>query len=81
MARGDDIQERLMQFAESPTDFIHKLKIAVKELNESEVWLRILIAANMRTKDQLAPQLDECNQLQRILSASIRTARNNARRR
>ncbi len=28
--------------AESSADFVHKLKIATKELNESEVWLRII---------------------------------------
>jgi four helix bundle protein len=117
MARGQDILERLVQFAagvirlvsglprtmegkhiagqllrsgtapaahygeacsaESPSDFVHKLKIAVKELNESDVWLRILVASDMRSSDQLAALQDECNQLQRILSASIKTARRN----
>src|SRR4051812_4074192 len=28
--------------AESRADFIHKLKVALKELNETAVWLRIL---------------------------------------
>ena len=88
MTKGDDIQERLIQFAariiklcndlpptpagklvtrqllrsgaapaahhaearsaESTADFIHKLKISVKELNETDVWLRITIASNMQ---------------------------------
>ena len=83
MAKGDDIQERLIDFAvniiqlaaklprssarkhisgqilrsgtspapnyaearsaESSKDFIHKLKIALKELNETAVWLEIII--------------------------------------
>jgi four helix bundle protein len=66
--------------AESPANFVHKLRIAVKELNESEVWLRIIIASNMLPRKQLAPLIDECNQLQRILSASIKTARKSASR-
>jgi four helix bundle protein len=115
MAKGDDIQERLIQFAarvikvcdalpststgqhvarqllrsgtapaahhaearsaESPADFIHKLKVGVKEMNESEVWLRIIVAGQLLPAQKLAELLDECNQLQRILNASIKTAR------
>ncbi|MEM9777034.1 MAG: four helix bundle protein, partial [Chloroflexota bacterium] len=62
--------------AESPKDFIHKLKIAVKELNETEVWLRIIAEAEMIEKSLLLKDLDECQQLGRMLSASIRTVRN-----
>jgi four helix bundle protein len=61
--------------AESTSDFIHKLKIAVKELNESEVWLRIVVDSSMLTQAELSHLLDESNQLQKILSASIGTAR------
>jgi four helix bundle protein len=66
--------------AESPADFVHKLKIAVKELNESEVWLRIIIASEMLPDTKLTDLLDECIQLQRILNASIKTARQAPRR-
>ena len=66
--------------AESSSDFIHKLKIAVKELNESEVWLRIVVASGLQQQHMLAPLIDECQQLQRILSASIKTARNSSNR-
>ena len=61
--------------AESPADFIHKLKIAVKELNETDVWLRIIIASEMMKEKKLAGLLDECEQLRRILNASIGTVR------
>ena len=61
--------------AESTADFVHKLKIAVKELNESEVWLRIIIASNMQPANRVNDLISECNQLARILSASIKTAR------
>ena len=66
--------------AESPADFVHKLKIAVKELNESEVWLRIILASDILQAPRFDELLDECNQLQRILSASIKTARKSVRR-
>lgn len=66
--------------AESPADFIHKLKIAVKELNENEVWLHIIVASDMLSAKRLSPLIDECNQLQRILSTSIKIARKSADR-
>ncbi len=115
MARGDDIQERLIKFAarivklsdslpntragkhiagqilrsgtspapnyaeargaESHADFVHKLKIAHKELNETEVWLQIIAESKMKPPELLLPLQNERNQLARILSASIKTAR------
>ncbi len=35
------------QSAESKADFIHKLKIALKELRETEIWLKIIIRAEL----------------------------------
>ena len=62
--------------AESTADFIHKLRIAVKELNESEVWMEIIVESEFKTFDELKFLIDECVQLQRILNASVKTARN-----
>jgi four helix bundle protein len=59
--------------AESRADFIHKLKIGLKELNESTVWIRVLMRAQLIRSDLLAPLLDENVQLCRILNASITT--------
>jgi four helix bundle protein len=61
--------------AESGKDFIHKLRIVLKELNESRVWLLITIRAEMLPGERLDPLLDECDQLCRIMSASIQTAK------
>jgi len=65
--------------AESHADFIHKIKIGVKELNETEVWLRIIVASEIMPASRLADLIDECQQLQRIFSASIKTARQSAK--
>ena len=115
MAKGDDIQERLIKFAsriihtcnalpdnragkhlanqmlrsgtspapnygeargaESSRDFVHKLKIAIKELNETEVWLKIIIESKMLSETRLNNVLDECQQLARILMASVKTVK------
>ena len=37
------------QSAESRADFVHKLKIALKELRETETWLRIIVKAHEKT--------------------------------
>ncbi|MEM7800809.1 MAG: four helix bundle protein [Chloroflexota bacterium] len=66
--------------AESKRDFVHKLKIALKELNETSVWLEIMKECQMADDIVIKALLDESQQLARILSASINTARNNMKR-
>jgi four helix bundle protein len=61
--------------AESRADFIHKLCIAVKELNETSVWLRIAARSQLVTDVAVVDLSAECDQLRRILGASLRTAR------
>jgi four helix bundle protein len=64
--------------AESRADFVHKLRIVLKELRESLVWLRMIIRADLLKQKQLTDIIDECEQLARIINASITTAKNNA---
>jgi four helix bundle protein len=61
--------------AESKPDFIHKLQIGLKELREAETWLRIIVRAELLSQTDVAAILDECQQLGRILGASIAKAR------
>ena len=61
--------------AESRKDFIHKLKIAMKELSESRVWLKIIVGTEYIPKERLSDIIAESQELSRILSASIITAR------
>jgi len=66
------------QSAESRADFIHKLKISLKELRETDVWLRIIEKAElMESISKLASLLKETNELISILFKSIDTARKN----
>jgi four helix bundle protein len=61
--------------AESSADFIHKLMVVQKELNETAVWLRIL-SKTVVTKDELLVDiLQENLELAKIITASIRTAK------
>jgi len=63
--------------AESNADFVHKLKIALKELNETSVWLRMTCRAELMKAELLAELIDENQQLCRILNASVTTAKKN----
>ena len=68
-----------VEAAESRKDFIHKLKICLKELKESRRWLRLLRKAAMLPAPKLAPILHETEELIMIFFASIRTAEKNAK--
>lgn len=61
--------------AESRADFIRKLAIALKELNETKVWLKMMVRARLASEKAVAQVLDECQQLGRTLNASVQTAR------
>jgi four helix bundle protein len=61
--------------AESRADFIHKLGIVQKELNDTSVWLRILMRINLGKEDLLVAILQENVELARIVTKSIMTAK------
>lgn len=113
MAKGDDIEERLINFAirivklsdhlpktvagrhiagqllrsgtapaahyaeargaESINDFVHKLKICLKELNEARTWLKITVGSELLPETRLTNITTECDELCRIINASIKT--------
>lgn len=62
---------------ESRADFIHKLGVALKELNETQIWLKMIQRADLLPVSDVEPVLDECRQLSRMINASIQTARHN----
>ena len=63
------------QSAESKKDSIHKIKIALKELRETPVWLRIILRKSMiEPAAQAELGLSECRELIRIFAKSIMTA-------
>ena len=115
MAKGDDIEERLVDFAvsiiqitdklantrggnhlagqlvrsgtnpaahyaeargaESQRDFIHKLKLCSKELNESRVWLKIIGKGKLGPRETVIDVYRECDELCRIINTSVQTAK------
>ena len=120
MAKGDDIEERLVRMAvhvleicddlpgsaagshisdqllrsgtagaanyaearaaESPADFVHKLGVVLKELNESRVWLELILERRLLDPERVRSVFEECVVLSKITAASRRTAALNAGR-
>jgi four helix bundle protein len=66
------------QSGESRKDFIHKLKIVLKELRETIVCLKIINKADLfKTKESILLAISESNELIAIFVKSVETAQNN----
>ncbi len=63
------------QSAESKKDFIHKMKICLKELRETFVALKVIDRANLHLKyPRMADAMKESNELISIFVASVNTS-------
>lgn len=68
------------QSGESRRDFIHKIKIVLKELRESRVAMKIIEKSQLHPDaHQVESIIKECNQLISIFVKSIETAEKNNR--
>jgi four helix bundle protein len=67
---GANVREA--QHAESRADFIHKMKVAAKEAEETEYWLLLCNAAGYPATDDL---LSLCQDVKRILARIIFSAK------
>ena len=61
--------------AESRADFIHKVRVVFKELNETLVWLRMIERSSLLPADLLVGIIQENGDLCKIFGATLRTAR------
>ena len=61
--------------AESRPDFIHKIRVVLKELNETSVWLRIIERSRLVKAESLIDIVQENGDLCKIFAASLKTAR------
>src|SRR5437588_5112243 len=56
--------------AESPADFTHKLRVVLKELNETSIWLRVIHQSQLLRAEVLADIIKENSELCKIFTAS-----------
>ena len=66
--------------AESRAHFVHKFRISVKELNETGIWLLMILEARMVPTELVENLIKEDRELAGILGASIRTVQAEASR-
>jgi four helix bundle protein len=66
---------REAEFAQSPSDFISKLFISLKEANETTYWLYLLKDTNYINEKVFESMASDCNELIAILVTSIKTAK------
>jgi len=60
--------------AENRSDFVHKLQIVLKELNETAVWLQLILKGSLMTPEKMSAVVAENEELCKIIAASIKTA-------
>jgi len=65
------------QAAESRADFIHKMKVVLKEIRESRVNLKIIKRKPVIVNDKVDKAFNEANELMAIFLKSIETAKQN----
>ena len=61
--------------AESRSDFIHKLRVVLKELNETAIWLQMISKSSLLPAEHIVAIVAENRELSKIIAASVRTAR------
>ena len=65
--------------AESRADFVHKLRIVLKELRESRYWLRLIVRGKLLPGQRMDGLIDESDQLCKIIGKSVATAKDHER--
>jgi len=61
--------------AESRADFAHKMQLVLKELRETEYWLKLVTRARLLPAEPLSKPLAEADELIRIVVKSVVTAK------
>jgi TIGR02436 family protein len=72
---GANIEESV--HAQSRTDPIHKLSIAQKEACETNYWLRLMTESGFIKAKLSESLLSDCVEIQKLLTASIKSAKSN----
>jgi len=68
---GANVEEA--EAGQNKKDFLAKLAVSRKESRETIYWLRLAIAASVCSKEMVAWELDEAQQLKAMISSAIKT--------
>ena len=70
---GANIKEAVR--GQSKKDFVSKMNIALKEANETEYWLELLLETNYIDEKKYHKILSDCKEICRILNSIVKTSR------
>lgn len=73
---GANVSEALS--AHSKKDFINKLDISLKESRETDFWLKVFRSADLINDHEFESLFNDCDEIERLLVSSIKTAKVNA---
>lgn len=59
------------QYAESNSDFVHKLRVAIKESNETHYWLELLFESGTIDEKMFQSMEYDCNEITKLLTSII----------
>ena len=65
------------KYAQSDKDFVSKLKIALKEANETEYWLEVIVLSGTLSNKEVQSLADDVKELLRMLISIIKTKQEN----
>ncbi len=71
---------RKAEYADSKSDFVHKMNIALKEANEAEYWLLLLKETNYLSEHESISIRNNCDELIRSLVSIVKTTKGNLRK-
>ena len=66
--------------AESTSDFIHKLSIALKETSETEYWINLIYDSELIDKRSYNSIINDCKEILKLLTSIIKTSRSNLKK-
>ena len=66
---------REAEYAQSTSDFINKLSIALKECNETQYWLNLLEDTSYIGEKEAQSIISDCRELLAMLITSVKTAK------
>jgi len=71
---GANIRES--EHSQSKSDFIHKMSIAQKEINETMYWLELMQETELISKQEFESIYNDSLEIIKLLTSSIKTAKN-----
>jgi len=69
---GANVKEA--QYGQSKRDFVHKMRIALKEASETEYWLELLFETGYIESKHYDSLYKDCNEILRLLNSIVQSS-------